>query len=268
MHPTTSPRWILLALLSAVAITVPTNSQAQWRTPWEYEGPTGADHWSELDPAYATCNVGKEQSPIDIQSTDKTPLPALRFDSKSGPLKYLVNNGHTIRVNYHDAPGTGSQLIVGNNRFQLTQFHFHRPSEEYVHGKAFDMVAHLMYQSTDGTVVGVAVLLNAGRANATIRQLWEHMPKSESRVLPDFSHEEEEIVGVAINPGSLLPHDLAYYTYMGSVTAPPCTEGIRWYVLKTPMDISAEQIDAFARLYPHDVRPVQPLNGRIVQESR
>jgi carbonic anhydrase len=267
MHPTTSRRWISFALLAAAAIAVPTNSQAQWRTPWEYEGPTGADHWSDLDPAYAACNVGKEQSPIDIRSAEKAQLLALRFDSKSSPLKYLLNNGHTIRVNYHDAPGTGSQLIVGNNRFQLTQFHFHRPSEEYVHGKVFDMVAHLMYQSAEGKVVGVAVLLRAGRANATVGQLWEHMPKTESKVLSDFSHEEEEIVGVTINPDGLLPRDLAYYTYMGSVTAPPCTEGVRWYVLKTPVDISAKQIEAFAKLYPHDVRPPQPLNGRVVQES-
>jgi carbonic anhydrase len=242
MHPTTPRGWIPIALLAAATVAVPSNSHAQWRTPWEYEGPTGADHWSALDPAYAACNVGKEQSPIDIQSAEKAQLPALRFDSKSGPLKYLVN--------------------------QLTQFHFHRPSEEYVHGKAFDMVAHLMYQSADGTVVGVAVLLKAGKSNATIRQLWEHMPTSESKVLPDFSHQEQEIAGVAINPGGLLPDNVAYYTYMGSVTAPPCTEGVRWYVLKTPVDISAGQIEAFARLYPHDVRPVQPLNGRIVQESR
>jgi carbonic anhydrase len=130
------------------------------------------------------------------------------------------------------------------------------------------MEAHLMYQASDGKVAGVAVLLKAGTANATIQQIWEHMPKTESKVLPDFSHEEEEIAGVDINPAGLLPHAAAYYRYMGSVTAPPCTEGLTWYVLKTPVDISAEQISAFARLYPHDVRPLQPLNGRVVKESR
>jgi carbonic anhydrase len=139
-------------------------------------------------------------------SAEKAQLPSLRFDSKIGPLKYLVNNGYTIRVNYHDAPGTGNLLIVGDQSYQLTQFHFHRPSEEYIHGKPFDMAVHLMYQSRDGKV--------------------------------------------------------------GSVTAPPCTEGVRWYVLKTPMDISTKQIEAFAKLYPHDVRPLQPLNGRVVQESQ
>jgi carbonic anhydrase len=171
-------------------------------------------------------------------------------------------------VNYHDAPGTGNLLIVGDQRYQLTQFHFHRPSEEYIHGKPYDMVAHLMYQTGDRKVVGVAVLLKAGSANATIQQIWRHMPRTESKVLTDFSHEEEEIAGVDINPAGLLPHDTAYYSYVGSVTAPPCTEGVTWYVLKTPVEISAEQIDAFAKLYPHDVRPLQPLNGRVVKESR
>ena len=268
MCPTTPRNWIPFVLLAVAAIAVPISARAQWKTHWEYEGPKGASHWSELDPAYAICNVGKEQSPIDIQGTEKAALPALRFESKSGPLKYLVNNGYTVRVNYHDDPGAGSQLMVGDKRYQLAQFHFHRPSEEYIHGKPFDMVAHLMYRSGDGAVVGVAVLLKAGRANATVRQLWEHMPKLESKVLPDFSHQEQEIPGVTIDPGGLLPHHFAYYTYMGSVTAPPCTEGIRWYVLKTPVDISAKQIEAFAELYPHDVRPLQPLNGRVVQESR
>ncbi len=260
-------RW-MFGLLVVAAVLAPASSQAQWRTRWEYEGAKGAEHWSELDPDYAACNVGKEQSPIDIQNAEKADLPALRFESKNGPLKYLVNNGYTIRVNYHDAPGTGNLLIVGDERYRLTQSHFHRPSEEYIYGKPYDMEAHLMYQASDGKVAGVAVLLKAGTANATIQQIWEHMPKTESKVLPDFSHAEEEIAGVDINPAGLLPHAAAYYRYMGSVTAPLCTEGVTWYVLKTPVDISAEQIRAFAKLYPQDVRPLQPLNGRVVKESR
>jgi carbonic anhydrase len=162
-------------------------------------------------------------------------------------------------VNYHDASGTGNTLIVGDKRYQLTQFHFHRPSEEYIHGKAYDMVIHLMHQASDGTLAGVAVLLQPGSANSTIQQIWEHMPKTEGK--------EQEIPGLEINPAGLLPHDLAYYTYTGSLTAPPCSEGVTWFVLKSPLDISREEIDAFAKLYPHDVRPLQPLNGRIVKES-
>lgn len=142
----------------------------------------------------------------------------------------------------------------------MTQFHFHRPSEEYIHGKPYDMVIHLMHASGDGKVAAVAVLLKSGSANATIQQLWEHMPMTEGK--------EMEITGDAVNPAGLLPHDTRYYTYRGSQTAPPCSEGVAWFVLKTPVDISADEISAFAKLYPHDVRPPQPLNGRVVKASR
>jgi carbonic anhydrase len=243
-------------------VVMPATLRAQWRTPWDYEGPRGAERWSELDPEYAACS-GKEQSPIDIRNAQKANLPRLRFEYRSGPLRFLINNGHTIRVNYHDAPGTGNFLVVGEKRHQLTQFHFHRPSEEYIHGKPYDMVLHLMHLSDDGKVVGVAVLLKAGSANPTVQQIWEHMSATVGQI-----GKEEDVAGVEINPAGMLPRDTAYYTYMGSLTAPPCTEGVAWFVLKTPLDISQEQISAFAQLYPHDVRPPQPLNGRIVKESR
>ena len=248
------------ACLVLLTVLTPAVSEAQWKTPWDYEGARGADHWSQLDPAYAACNIGREQSPIDIRDTQKVGLPALRFEYKSEPLKYLINNGHTIRVNYHDAPGSGSFLIVGDKRYHMTQFHFHRPSEEYIHGKSYDMVLHLMHESDSGEVAGVAVLLKAGNANATVQTIFEHMPMTEGK--------EMEIAGVEVNPEGMLPRDASYYMYAGSLTAPPCTEGVTWFVLKTPVEISREQIDAFAKLYPHDVRRPQPLNGRIVKESR
>ncbi len=246
-------------LLVAPEVLVPIGSLAQWKTPWSYEGATGAAHWGELDPAYAACN-GEEQSPIDIRNAEKAELPAIRFEYKSGPLKYLINNGYTIRVNYHDAPRSGSFLIAGGKRYQLTQFHFHRPSEEYIQGKPYDMVIHFMHEASDGNIAGVAVLLKAGSANATIQQIWAHMPTTPGK--------EEEIPGVEVSPAGLLPRDAAYYTYMGSLTAPPCSEGVTWFVLKTPVEISPEEINAFAKLYPHDVRPIQPLNGRVVKESQ
>jgi carbonic anhydrase len=244
-------------LLVVAVVLAPGGPRAQWKTRWSYEGATGPEHWGDLDPAYAACKVGKEQSPIDIRDAKKADLPAVRFEYKSGPLR-IINNGYTAaRVNY--APGNGNLLIVGDKRYELTQFHFHRPSEEYIHGKPYDMVAHLLHEASDGKVAAVAVLLKSGSANATIQQIWEHMPKTQGK--------EEEIAGVEVNPAGLLPHDSAYYTYPGSLTAPPYTEGITWFVLKTPVDISAEEINAFAKLYPHDVRPLQPLNGRVVKES-
>ncbi|HEY6385498.1 MAG TPA: carbonic anhydrase family protein [Candidatus Acidoferrum sp.] len=250
--------WLTFVMLMVTAVLVPAGPLAQWKTPWSYEGATGAEHWGDLDPEYATCKVGREQSPIDIRSAKKAGLPAIRFEYKSGPLK-IINNGYTaVRVNY--APGNGNFLIVGDKRYELTQFHFHRPSEEYIHGKPFDMVIHLMHEASDGKVAAVAVLLKAGSVNSTVDQLWEHMPNTPGK--------EEVIAGVEVNPTGLLPRDTSYYTYMGSLTAPPCSEGVTWFVLKTAVDISREQINAFARLYPHDVRPTQPLNGRIVEESQ
>lgn len=252
--------WTTLALLVIAATVISSGARAQWKTHWTYEGTTGADHWGDLDPAYVPCKLGKEQSPINIETADKADLPALQFEYKSEPLKYLINNGYTIRVNYHGAPGAGGALIVNGKRYQLTQFHFHHPSEEYIHGKPYEMEVHFMHQAADGKVAGVVVFLKAGAANATVQQLWDHMPKTESK--------EIEIAGVEVNPSSLLPRDNAYYQYEGSVTAPPCTEGVEWFVLRTPVEISADQIKAFAALYPRDVRPIQPLNGRVVKESR
>ncbi len=250
--------WTRFVLLIVAVGFMPAGPRAQWKTRWSYEGTNGPKHWGDLDPEYSACKVGKEQSPIDIRNATKAELPAIRFEYKSGPLK-IINNGYTaVRVNY--SPGNGNFLIVGDKRYELTQFHFHHPSEEYIHGRPYDMVLHLMHEASDGKVAAVAVLLKAGSANATIQQLWEHMPKTESK--------EEEIAGVEVNPAGLLPHDTAYYTYMGSQTAPPCSEDVTWFVLKAPMDISPEEISAFAKLYPHDVRPVQPLNGRVVKESR
>ena len=228
-----------------------------WKTPWDYEGPRGSAHWSELDPAYAACN-GKEQSPVDIRNAQKAALPALRFDYHQGPIQYVINNGHTIRVNYY-APGSGDFLVFDGTRYQLTQFHFHRPSEEWVNGRPYDMVLHLMHQSSEGNVAGVAVFLSSGEGNRAVQEIWDHMPTTEG----------QNVVVLQLNPMDFLPSDTAaYYMYKGSVTAPPCTEGVTWLVLKKPITVSPAQIEAFARLYPDDVRLPQPLNGRIVTESQ
>jgi carbonic anhydrase len=246
----------LAAASPAQGSTAPVHSE--WRTPWSYEGAAnGADHWGDLDPLYAACKTGMEQSPIDIHGAHKANLAPLRFAYTSAPLAHFVNNGYTVRVNY--PPGNGNALIVGDTRYELTQFHFHRPSEEYVDGKPSEMVIHLMHRSSDGRVVGVAVLVTEGNANATVEQLWAHMPRR--------AGEEENVPDIRINPAGLLPGDDAYYMYRGSLTAPPCSEGITWFVLKAPVTLAPDQIKAFADLYPHDVRPLQPLNGRVVEES-
>lgn len=229
-----------------------------WKTPWTYEGERGSDRWAALDPEYAAC-AGKSQSPIDIQETQKRALPDLKFEYKSSTINYVINNGHTIRVNY-DASGSGDFLVVGDKRYELTQFHFHHPSEERVHGKAYDMVVHLMHKADDGEIAGVAVPIKIGASNAAIHKLWANMPKEEGQV---------ETGGLELNPADLLPSDTNhYYTYLGSQTAPPCAEGVRWFILKTPIEISSKDLKAFAKIYPDDARAPQPLNGRTVMESQ
>lgn len=170
----------------------------------------------------------------------------------------MINNRYTLRVNYHDAPGTGSFLVIGKKRYQLVQFHFHHPGEEAVNGKRYPMVLHLMHKSGDGEVVGVAVFLKTGRANPTVQRLLDYGPATEGQMA---------VPRLMVDPTAMLPHDKAYYSYMGSVSAPPCTEGVRWIVLKAPVEISAAQLAAFAMLFPDDARPLQPLDGRVVAES-
>ena len=114
---------LLILPLLAAALFSPPRANAQWKTPWTYEGPTGAAHWSRLDPDYAACNTGREQSPIDIRDAVPADLPDLRFAYLPGPLQYLINNGYTIRVNYHDAPGAGNFLIIGDTRYQIGRAH-------------------------------------------------------------------------------------------------------------------------------------------------
>ena len=171
------------------------------------------------------------------------------------PLK-VTNNGHTIQVDY--APG--SFILVGGVRYELLQFHFHTPAEERINGRSFDMVAHLVHRSAQGRLAVVAVLFTAGREQATLQSVWAAMPGMRDRV--------RERLDVAINARQLLPVDPAYYGYMGSLTTPPCTEGVQWLVMKTPVEISREQIAHFTALYPMNARPLQAQNDRVIKTGR
>ena len=222
---------------------------------WSYGGKDGPRHWGELDKSFTACMAGHRQSPIDIRGAKTADLPAIQFAYHPAPL-HIVNNGHTIQVNY--APG--SFITVGDKRYQLTQFHFHHPSEERINGKGFEMVAHLVHASPDGALAVVAVLLDPGASNPLIESLWSHLPKHEGP--------EQKLDDVRIDASALLPADRGYYTFTGSLTTPPCTEGVTWFVLKTPARIAKSQADAFGRIYPRDARPVQPIYGREVLVSK
>ena len=239
-------------LFSSVSIVA---QETEHHAHWTYDGKDGPNKWATLDPAYSECKVGHHQSPIDIRHAEKADLPPIQFDYHPSPLS-VVDNGHTVMVNY--APG--SFITVGDHRYELTQFHFHHPSEEYIDGKGFDMVIHLVHSDASGGLAVVAVLLKPGKVNTALQTVWDHLPKEKDKL--------EAIEGVSINAADLLPADHGYYTFEGSLTTPPCTEGVAWYVLKTPEEISSGEVEVFAKLYPHDTRPVQKLEGRVIRESK
>ncbi len=245
-----------LAIACCVAIA-PAISRAQESHPphWTYGGNEGPDHWGSLDPSFATCQTGHNQSPIDITQPKLADLPELKFDYNAVPLS-IIDNGHTIQINY--APD--STLTVGNKIYSLKQFHFHHPSEEEINGKGFDMVAHLVHANAEGQLAVVAILFKAGAPNPLLETLWRNIPKEKGKTV--------EVSTVSVNVKDLLPAQHGYYTYRGSLTTPPCTEGVTWYVLKSPASLSNEQLAALGNVYPHNSRPTQKLGQRGVLESK
>ena len=248
------PTFLRLGAMCILLLAVFTNAQ---QTPhhWEYKGKDGPENWGSLDPLYSNCSMGHTQSPINITGAKKSDLPALLFDYKAVPLK-IINNGHTIQVSY--APG--SSLTVGGKTYTLQQFHFHHPSEEHVNGHGFDMVVHLVHSDGEGHLAVVAVLLRRGNASAFIDTVWKNIPEEPEKTV--------DVPNVNLNVKDLLPANHGYYTFAGSLTTPPCSEGVTWFVLKTPISLSASQLDQFAKLYPRDARPIQPINGREILETQ
>lgn len=222
---------------------------------WHYgDGPGGPAQWGRLRPEYAACARGKRQSPVDIHDGLALDLAPLRFAYRPGAFRVL-DQGHTVQVEV--APGNA--LLVGARRYELQQFHFHRPSEERIDGRRYDLGVHLVHRDAHGRLAVVAVLVERGAAPLPVLQtVWNHLPLEPG---------EPGLTGEGIDPSALLPADRRYYTYMGSLTTPPCTEGVQWFVLPQPVAAGAREIGIFARLYPMNARPAQPLAGRRVQQS-
>jgi carbonic anhydrase len=221
---------------------------------WSYEGADGPENWGKLDPEFSVCSNGKRQSPIDIHDSIKVDQEPIQFDYKPTFFR-IVDNGHTIQINY----GAGSHITIMGRTYDLIQFHFHHPAEERIDGKGFAMVAHFVHRDPEGRLAIVAVLLEAGKPNSAIQTLWNNLPLEKN---------EDYTPRVAIQAADLLPPKPDYISYMGSLTTPPCTEGVLWLVMKQPVQLSPEQIDIFTRFYPNNARPVQAASGRIIKESR
>ena len=220
---------------------------------WDYAGSGGPESWGRMKPEFSACSSGSRQSPIDIRDGIKVNLDPVQFDYKPSAFR-VIDNGHTVQVNV----GPGNSIEVLGRRYDLLQFHFHRPSEERIDGKQFDMVAHLVHKDLEGRLAVVAVLLERGSAHALVQSVWNNLPLEKG---------EDVAARTTIDLSALLPAERSYFTYMGSLTTPPCSEGVLWMVMKTPMPISGDQIGIFARLYPMNARPVQSAAGRLIKES-
>ncbi|CAM8631418.1 Cah Carbonic anhydrase [Burkholderiales bacterium] len=223
---------------------------------WAYDGDRGPAMWGKLHPSYTACEKGRFQSPIDVRDGVGVDLPAIRFDFKPSKFR-LVDSGKTIEVHYLE----GGAVSVMGHYHRLTHIEFRHPAEERINGKSFGMSMQLHLRDMQGRLAAVSVLLvPSGSENPFIQQIWNHIPlvRNEPVAPPD----------VMLNIADALPKDQAYYTYMGSLTTPPCTEGVTWYVLKNPVAVSAEQIGIFARLYPNNSRPLQASSSRLIKESR
>jgi carbonic anhydrase len=221
---------------------------------WDYEGPGAPENWSKLDPQNKACAIGERQSPIDIKDGIKVDLEPIKFNYQPSTFR-IVDNGHTVQVQV----GEGSISLTGKS-YELVQFHFHRPSEEKINGQRFDMVVHLVHKADDGQLAVVAVLLERGNENPFIQTLWNYMPLEKNAPVSPPS--------AMVDLNALLPASRNYYTYMGSLTTPPCSEGVLWLVMKQPVQVSPEQINIFSRLYRNNARPIQPSGGRLIKEGR
>ena len=237
------------------AATAPAANAVAHEAHWDYEGENAPYRWGDIKSENLACKAGTRQSPIDIRNPVVSEVEPIRFFYEDVPLK-VTNNGHTIQVDY--APG--SFIMFGGARYELLQFHFHTPSEERINGRSFDMVVHLVHKSAQGRLAVVAVLLSAGREQAMLQTIWNAMPGTRDRT--------RERLDVSINARQLLPAESPYYSYMGSLTTPPCTEGVQWLVMKTPVEMSREQIAHFTALYPMNARPLQALNDRLIKVGR
>lgn len=245
-----SCRSIKYYILGLAAFSLISQAWAEDQLPhWNYD----AVHEWDDHPAHASCGLGEKQAPINIVTAQvkKAALPAIETHYQSSAAE-VVHNGHTVQVNLVDAGF--AKMKQGD--YQLLQFHFHTPSEEAIDGKHYPMVAHLVHQNADGQLAVIALLIKAGKASAALQPVFANLPAASGKrhLIP------------AINVSDMLPDLSKYYAFNGSLTTPPCSEGVSWYVVQQALTLSAAQIQAFKKIIKHNARPIQPLNGRVVEQ--
>ena len=220
---------------------------------WAYDGVAGPQSWGGLKAEFAKCSSGERQSPIDIRDGIKVQLDPVQIEYRPSTFR-VIDNGHTVQVNL----ASGNSIEVIGRRYELVQFHFHRPSEERINGRQFEMVVHLVHKDSAGRLAVIAVLLDRGEAHPLVQTVWNNLPLEKGEEIP---------AKAMLDLNALLPADRSYFTYMGSLTTPPCSEGVLWMVMREPVGVSPEQIGIFSRLYSMNARPIQSASGRIINES-
>jgi carbonic anhydrase len=244
---------LLFALISAVLLSLGGALLAAEESHWSYSGETGPENWAKLAPEFAACGIGVNQSPIDIGETVPAELATLQFNYISHSTM-IVNNGHTVQIN----AGPGSWVRAGGENFQLIQFHFHSPSEHQISGEIFPLEGHFVHQNASGALAVISVLFRSGEWNTGLARIGSAAP---------IAINQPEAIDLDIADLELYGNHHSYYRYNGSLTTPPCTEGVQWYVLKEPGHIAPEQAAQFVQLIGEDARGPQPINARIVLEK-
>lgn len=220
---------------------------------WGYEGEDGPANWHTLSPDYALCGSGTEQSPVNIAGFDASSLSDLNLNYKATGGKVL-NNGHTLQVSLEP----GSTLTVDGEEYDLLQFHFHTVSENTIAGKHYPMEIHFVHKSSAGGLAVISVMVEEGSSNTAIKPIVNLLPTAAG---------EENVLDEAFNPETLLPSDKSVYRFMGSLTTPPCSEGVKWHVAKEPIGMSKDQIASFAHIMGDNFRPTQREIGAAEGQS-
>lgn len=239
------------APVPAVSVPVQVEPKKKQGASWGYTGSKAAHKWGDLDAQYTACKAGIAQSPVDIHQFVQEDLPVLSGSYSPTPLEVL-NNGHTVQVNY----GSGSGFRADNKNFNLLQFHFHTPSEHYIDGAPYPMEMHFVHKSADGTLGVIGVMIKLGAHNPVIEGIWQNVPPA---------GETKRVNTVELSASDLMPAETGYYAYDGSLTTPPCSEGVKWFVMQAPIEMSQAQLVAFQSVFPVNARPVQELGDRVIK---
>ena len=241
----------MLPAFAAVLMLLTGAAAASAEEQWSYAGKTGPEHWGQLAPAYALCGQGANQSPVNLSGMIEAELEPLKFDY-TGLVTKVQNTGHSVQATY----SAGSFLTAGGTAYELKQIHFHAPSEHLIEGQQFPLEAHFVHVSADGQLAVLAVLYDLGEASSELKKLWRQMPQKIG---------EEVGMAAQVRAEKLLPENRDYYRLSGSLTTPPCTEGVLWLVLKNQSAVCASQVQQFSEVMGHpNNRPAQPLKSRAV----